>query len=90
MDFTVSTKAGVLAKDKAYPGKATYIDIPLNLIVFDSTQSNITERFKGIHIKAASDKTIAVFGQNEQLGSNDAFLHSEKILIYINALLGCI
>ena len=74
MDFTVSTKVGVLAKDKAYPGKATYIDIPLNFIVFDSTQSNITERFKGIYIKAESDKTIAVFGQNEQLASNDAFL----------------
>ena len=74
MDFTISTKAGVLTKDKAYPGKATYIDIPLNLIAFDSTQSNLTERFKGIHIKAENDKTIAVFGQNEQLGSNDAFL----------------
>ena len=42
--------------------------------MFDSTQSNITERFKGIHIKAESGKRIAVFGQNEQLASNDAFL----------------
>ena len=42
--------------------------------MFDSTQSNISERFKGIHIKAEIGKRIAVFGQNEQLASNDAFL----------------
>ena len=72
--FTVSTKAGVLAENQAYPGSTTFINIPLNLIVFDSTQSNVTERFKGISIKAESGKTIAVFGQNEQLASNDAFL----------------
>ena len=95
VDFTVSTKAGVLAKDKAYPGEATYIDIPTSLIVFDSTQLNITERFKGIHIKAEGDKRIAVFGQNEQLASNDAFLalpsnpiprerHHEYILVSIH------
>ena len=74
VDFAVSTMAGIISSYTAYPGKATYINIPLELIVFDSTQSNISERFKGIRIKAASGKKLAVFGQNEQLASNDAFL----------------
>ena len=74
INFTVFTKAGILVHATAYPGKATYIEIPLSLIVFDSTQSNISERFKGISIKAESGKKIVVFGQNEQLASNDAFL----------------
>ena len=74
VDFTVSTMAGIITNNRAYPGMATYINIPLELVVFDSTQSNISERFKGISVKAESDKKLAVFGQNEQLASNDAFL----------------
>ena len=95
IDFTVSTKAGILSSHTAYPGKATYINISLELVVFDSTQSNISERFKGISIKAESGRKLAVFGQNEQLASNDAFLalpvspiprirHHEYILISIH------
>ena len=74
IDFTVSTKAGILSSNRAHPGKATYVNISLELIVFDSTQSNVSERFKGISIKAEGGAKIAVFGQNEQLASNDAFL----------------
>ena len=92
VNFTVFTKAGIIAKNRAYPGKSTYVNIPLELIVFDSTQSNISQQFKGISVKAESGKKLVVFGQNEQLGSNDAFLalpvnpiprerHQEYILI---------
>ena len=40
----------------------------------DSTPSNTTEGFKGIHIKTKNGKKIVVFGQNEEEGSNDAYL----------------
>ena len=56
VDFTVSTKTGVYSKGRAYQGQVTYINIPLELIVFDSTQTNISERFKGISIKADRGK----------------------------------
>ena len=74
VDFTVFTKAGVYSKGKVYQGQIVYINLPLELIVFDSTQTKISERFKGISIKADRDKKITVFGQNEQIASNDAFL----------------
>ena len=32
------------------------------------------ERYKGIHIKAEHNRKITVFGQNEQLASNDAYI----------------
>ena len=48
--------------------------MPLGIIVYDSTQPNTAERFKGIHIKTKDSKKIVVFGQNEELASNDAYL----------------
>ena len=44
------------------------------IVVYDSTPSNTTEGFKGIHIKTKNGKKIVVFGQNEEEGSNDAYL----------------
>ena len=48
--------------------------MPIEIIVFDSTQSNSAEWFKGIHIKAKNGRKIVLFGQNEQVASNDAYL----------------
>ena len=44
--------------------------------MFDSTDPNDAEDslFKGIHIKAEDDRRIVVFGQNEEVASNDAYL----------------
>ena len=44
------------------------------IIVTDSTQPNIAERFKGINIKTKNGKKIVVYGQNEEVASNDAYL----------------
>ena len=51
----------------------TYIDIPIGFVVSDSSLDS-DERFKGIRIKADNDGRIAVFGQNEEQASNDAYL----------------
>ena len=48
--------------------------MPLEIIVFDSTQPNTAERFKGIHIKTNDGRKIVVFGQHEEAASNDAYL----------------
>ena len=74
VSFTVYTKGGVLANDIAYPGKITYIRVPVFYIVSDSAQSDINERFKGICIETHDSKKVVVLGQNEQTASNDAFL----------------
>ena len=44
------------------------------IIVTDSAQPNIAERLKGINIKTKNGKKIVVYGQNEQVASNDAYL----------------
>ena len=55
------------------PNSVTYVSIPLNLIVFESAPV-MSERFKGIRVKAENNRKIIVFGQYEELGSNDAYV----------------
>ena len=75
VSFEVFTILGLLARGVAIRGEITYIDIPIGLVVFDShLDSNSNLRFKGIRIKAASDRRIVVFGHNEEQASNDAYL----------------
>ena len=76
VNFTVSTISGQLASDVARPGEITYVNIPIRFVVFDSSNPQDTEDslYKGIHIKAEGNRRIVVFGQNEELASNDAYL----------------
>ena len=75
VSFTVSSFFGHLASGVATPGVVTYINISIGFVVFDSTVNSATDtRFKGIHIKAEGDRRIIVFGQNEEVASNDAYL----------------
>ena len=75
VNFNVSTIFGHLASGVATPGVVTYINISIEFVVFDSTTDSDTDsRFKGIHIKAEDDRRIVVFGQNEEVASNDVFL----------------
>ena len=49
--------------------------LTLGFVVFDSTEDNdMDTRFKGIRIKAEDDRRIVVFGQHEEVASNDAYL----------------
>ena len=80
--FDVSCIDGLLESNVTYPGRITYIHIPIGFIVFDSTENSMTDsRFKGIRIKAQDNRTIVVFGQNEEEGSNDAYLALPIILL---------
>ena len=72
--FTVSTINGNIFEGFARPKQITYVKIPLEMIVYDSTQSNSAEWFKGIYIKAKNGRKIVVFGQHEEIASNDAYL----------------
>ena len=76
VNFTVSTIFGQLASDVARPGEITYINIPIGFVVFDSTDEDDTtdSLYKGIHIKVEGNRRIVVFGQNEEVASNDAYL----------------
>ena len=75
VNFTVATIFGLLASGVATPGEITYVDIPLGFVVFDSTVDNDDDtRFKGIRIKAEGDRRVVVFGQHEEVASNDAYL----------------
>ena len=75
VNFTVTTFFGFLASGVATPGEITYVDIPLRFVVFNSTVDNVNDtRFKGIRIKAENDRKIVVFGQHEEVASNDAYL----------------
>ena len=66
---------GPLASGVATSGQVTYVTIPIGFVVFDSTEdSNEDTRFKGIRIKAKDNRRIVVFGQHEEVASNDAFL----------------
>ena len=71
VEFTVSTINGTFFTGFAESNKITYVNMPIEIIVSDSTQS---EWFKGIHIKTKSGKKLDMFGQNEQIASNDAYL----------------
>ena len=74
VEFMVSTINGTVFTGFARLHKITYVRIPLEIIVSDSTQPNTAEWYKGIHIKTMNGKRIVVFGQNEQVASNDAYL----------------
>ena len=76
VNFTVSTISGQLASDIARPGEITYVNIPIEFVVFDSSdpQHTADSLYKGIHIKAEDNRRIVVFGQNEEVASNDAYL----------------
>ena len=66
---------GRIAVVSVTPGEVTYFSIPLEFVVFDSTKDSMTDsQFKGIRIKAQGKRRIAVFGQHEEVGSNDAYL----------------
>ena len=72
--FTVSTIAETLFSGFAKPKKITYVPTNIELIVSESTPNDPAKRFKGIRIKAQDKKKIVVYGQHEELASNDAYL----------------
>ena len=76
VNFTVSTIFRQLASNVARPGEITYVNIPIGFVVFDSSnpQDKTDSLYKGIHIKAEGNRRIVVFGQNEEVFSNDAYL----------------
>jgi len=75
VNFNVFTITGLLASGVAFPGQVTYVNMSLGLVVFDSTEDNQHDsKFKGIYIKAEGNRRIVVFGQHEELASNDAYL----------------
>ena len=74
VSFVITTHNGIIYSGTVCPTLVTYISIPLDLIVSESAPMAISERFKGIRIKAEGDKKIIVFGQYEELGSNDAYV----------------
>ena len=74
VNFIVSTIFGRITSDVARSGEITYVNIPIGFVVFDSTTDMMDSRFKGIHIKAEDNRRIVVFGQNEEVASNDAYL----------------
>ena len=75
VNFTVSTIFGDITSDVARSGEITYVNISIGFVVFDSTEDRyVDSRFKGIHIKAEDNRKIVVFGQNEQVATNDAYL----------------
>ena len=75
VNVNVFTITGLLASDVVTPGQITYINIPINFVVYDSTEDSVVDsRYKGIRIKAQDNKKIVVFGQHEEIASNDAYL----------------
>ena len=75
VNFNISTIFGLITSDIAFPGKITYVNIPIGFIVFDSSYDGSEDSFfKGIYVKAEGTRKIVVFGQNEQVTSNDAYL----------------
>ena len=74
VSFTVSTIFGLVTSDVARSGEITYVNISIGFVVFDSTTDMMDSLYKGIHIKAEDNRRIVVFGQNEEVASNDAYL----------------
>ena len=75
VNFNVFTIDGLLASNVSVPGQITYVHIPYSFIVFDSSEDSMTDsKFKGIYIKAEVNRKIVVYGQNEEVASNDAYL----------------
>ena len=74
VQFTVETYNKVIYSGVIFPGSYTYVSIPLELIVRESAPAAMSEKFKGIRIKAEGDKKLIVLGQYEEFLSNDAYL----------------
>ena len=74
VNFTVSTIFGLITSDVVRPGEITYVNISIGFVVFDSTTDVMDSLYKGICIKAEDNRRIVVFGQNEEVASNDAYL----------------
>ena len=56
-------------------GQVECVNIPIGFVVFDSTEESTEDSlFKGIHIQALLGRRIAVFGQNEEVASNDGYV----------------
>ena len=82
VNFEVFTIDRLFASNSAAPGQVTYIHIPLEFVVFDSSEDSMSDsRFKGIRIKAQDNRIITVFGQHEEIASNDAYLALPIILL---------
>ena len=73
VSFVITVRHKTIYSGIACPNAVTYVSIPLNLIVFESAPI-MSERFKGIRVKAEDNRKIIVFGQYEELGSNDAYV----------------
>ena len=58
------------------PGQVECVDIPIGFVVFDSTDPDDTtdSLYKGVRIQALNNRRIVVFGQNEEVASNDGYV----------------
>ena len=72
VNFEVFTFFGLLASGVTTPGEITYVNISLEFV--STVDNDMDAQFKGIHIKAEDDRRIVVFGQHEEVASNDAYL----------------
>ncbi|XP_065884189.1 uncharacterized protein [Dysidea avara] len=72
--FFVSTVAGQFFTGFARREQITYVPLTLNLIVFETNPANPADKFKGIRINTNGNRKIVVYGQHEELASNDAYL----------------
>ena len=79
VNFTVSTIFGLVTSDVARSGEITYVNISIGFVVFDSTTDVMDSLYKGIRIKTKDNRKIVVFGQNEEVKSNDAYLALPRI-----------
>ena len=69
MIFTVETQTGVNITSTATSNSTTTVDLPASLQV-----SSVSERDKGIRVKAEGNKKIVVYGLNYNTFTSDAFL----------------
>ena len=82
VNFDIFTIAGLLASNSTAPRHVTYIPIPLEFVVFNSSEDSISDsQFKGIQIKAEGNRKIIVFGQHEKGAPSDAYLALPIILV---------
>ena len=71
----VSSIHGRISRPYVNPGQITFVNIPLAFVVFDSSEDSMEDsQFKGIRIAAPGNRKIVVFGQHEEVASNDAYL----------------
>ena len=73
VSFVISTHDRTIYNCTVCLNSVTYITIPLDLVVSESGPLTNYQRYKQIRIKAEHNRKLTVFGQNEQLASNDAY-----------------